>query len=326
MTNSSVQSRRPTREAWTLEHLLHERAIALGFTLAKSTSASYDSAVASYIQFCRLHNVALTPTPDTLSFYIVWMSTYILPTSVDSYLSGICNKLEEEFTEIRKVRRSRLVQRTLAGCKRRINHPVRRKQPLSRDDLHIAFLHYHTSADHDDILFLAQLYFGFETLQRLGELVWPDAPYLQSYSVVPMRHTVHMDENSVSYTLPVSKTDKFGHGNQVLVRRTSYEDDCMKIFSDYVKSRDAAFPHYPELWLRSNGSIPTRSWFISRFQRIFENRGFSGHSIRAGGATALALAGVSPDMIQGAGRWSSDKFRKYIRVHPFILQAMIHES
>ncbi|KAG1869700.1 hypothetical protein C8R48DRAFT_597330 [Suillus tomentosus] len=252
MTNGSVQSRRPTREAWTLECLLHERAIVLGFTLTKSTSASYDSAVASYIQFCRLHNVSLTPTPDTLSFYIVWMSAYILPSSVDSYLSGICNKLEEEFTEIRKVHHSCLVQRTLAGCKRRLNHPVRRKQPLSRNDLHIAFSHYHMSADHDDILFLAQLYFGFETLQRLGKLVWPDATQLPSYNVVPMRHTVHVDDNSASYILLVSKTDKF--------------------------------------------------------------------------TTALVLAGVSPDMIQGAGRWSSDEFRKYIRAHPFILQAMIHES
>ncbi|KAG2112218.1 uncharacterized protein F5147DRAFT_523484, partial [Suillus discolor] len=50
------------------------------------------------------------------------------------------------------------------------------------------------------------------------------------------------------------------------------------------------------------------SWFTTCFQCIFANRGFSGHSIRAGGATALALMGVSPDMIQGAGRWSSDEF------------------
>lgn len=200
-----------------MERLLHERAIALGFTLAKSTSASYDSALTSYIQFCRLHDLALTPTPDTFSFYVVWMSSYILPTSVDSYLSGICNKLEEEFPNIRAVRRSRLLQRTLAGCKRRYHHPVNRKQPLSRDDLHIAFLRYHLSAEHDDKLFLAQLYFGFETLQRLGELVWPDVSKLQSYNSVAMRHTVHMSADSVQYTLPLSKSDKFGHGNQVLV-------------------------------------------------------------------------------------------------------------
>lgn len=100
----------------------------------------------------------------------------------------------------------------------------------------------------------------------------------------------------------------------------------MTIFSRYLESRDLLFPHYPELWLRVNSHIPTRSWFNARFQQIFKNRGFSGHSMRAGGATALALAGAAPQLIQAAGRWSSDEFQKYIRIHPFILQAIIHDS
>jgi hypothetical protein len=160
---------------WTLEFLFHEQAIALGFTLAKSTSASYDSAVTSYIEFCKLHNLALTPTPDTFSLYVVWMSAYILPTSVDVYFLGICNKLEDEFPHICEVWQSHLLQCTLAGCKHHFNHTVKRKQPLARNDLHTAFLIYHESLDHDDMLFLTQLYFGFKTLQCLGELVWPDA-------------------------------------------------------------------------------------------------------------------------------------------------------
>jgi hypothetical protein len=153
------------QHAWTWELLLHERAIALGFTLASSTSASYDSAMASYIEFCQLHNIALTPTPDTFSLYVVWMSSYIQLLSVNSYLSGICNKLEDDFPDVRSIRRSCLLQRTLAGCKRRFSHPVKRKEPLSCNDLHTAYLHYHKSPDHDDKLFLTQLYFGFETLQ-----------------------------------------------------------------------------------------------------------------------------------------------------------------
>jgi hypothetical protein len=26
------------------------------------------------------------------------------------------------------------------------------------------------------------------------------------------------------------------------------------------------------------------------------------------------------------GRWSSDEFKKYIQIHPYILQALIHDS
>jgi len=77
MSNGPRRSHVSKRHAWALEHLLHERAIVLGFTLASSTSASYDLALASYIEFCRLHNMSLTPSPDTFSFYVVWMLSYI---------------------------------------------------------------------------------------------------------------------------------------------------------------------------------------------------------------------------------------------------------
>jgi hypothetical protein len=48
--------------------------------------------------------------------------------------------------------------------------------------------------------------------------------------------------------------------------------------------------------------------------------------MQAGGATALALAGTAPQVIQAAGRWPSEEFQKYIRSHPFILQAILHDS
>ena len=38
------------------------------------------------------------------------------------------------------------------------------------------------------------------------------------------------------------------------------------------------------------------------------------HSIRIGGATNLYLCGVSPSKIQWRGQWSSEYFKKYIRI------------
>jgi hypothetical protein len=183
-----------------------------------------------------------------------------------------------------------------------------------------------TEPEYDDLLFLTQLYFGFFTLQRLGELCWPDAFHLRSYSSVAMRHTVSFSADSVSYVLPSSKTDRFGHGSQVLVRRSTRDDDCVSLFTAYLNRRDALFPHHPELWLRSSGHVPVRAWFITRLRTVLSNPQLSGHSMRAGGATALALDGAAPHIIQAAGRWSSDEFQKYVRLHPFILQALLHNS
>ena len=41
-------------------------------------------------------------------------------------------------------------------------------------------------------------------------------------------------------------------------------------------------------------------------------KGIKTHSLRRGGTTALALAGVPEAMIQAHGRWSSLEYRKYI--------------
>jgi hypothetical protein len=87
--------------------------------------------------------------------------------------------------------------------------------------------------------------------------------------------------------------------------------------------RDRSFPLRPELWLTENGVIPTRSWFLHFLRRhLSDNVG--GQSLRAGGATALAEAGIPPHMVQAIGRWSSEAFQIYIRRHPVILTALLY--
>jgi hypothetical protein len=118
MIPSRVKSKQPLREAWTMERLAHERAIALGAAIDNTTVLTYGSALNSYIEFCRLHGFPVEPTTDTFSFYTVFMCHHIRPASVDSYLSGICNQLETHFFQVREIRKSVMVSRTLQGCKR----------------------------------------------------------------------------------------------------------------------------------------------------------------------------------------------------------------
>src|SRR5882762_9886622 len=102
MIVSHVKSRQPRREAWSRERLLRERAIALGLAIDVSTLNCYSSALNSYLTFVRLHDLPVEPTPDTLSFFIVFMSSHIEPKSVSSYLSGICQQLEPYSENVRQ--------------------------------------------------------------------------------------------------------------------------------------------------------------------------------------------------------------------------------
>src|ERR1700733_14670633 len=128
-------SRQPYQEAWTREHLFQERAIAIVCAIEPGSVSSYSSALNSYIAFCSSHNFPVEPTPDTLSFYAVYMCHHIKPKSVDSYLSGICNQLEPFFPDVRSHRCHRLVAKTIQGCKKLFPLEPSCKRPLSCSDL-----------------------------------------------------------------------------------------------------------------------------------------------------------------------------------------------
>jgi hypothetical protein len=294
----------------------------LGLSIDASSSSAYSSALNSYITFCTTHNFPLDPTEDTLSFFAVYMSTFIKPSSVNSYLSGICRELEPFFPYVRKNRKSILVSRTLTGCMRRYGTPTIRKDPLSVSDLRRIINSHQTPLSHDDLLFLAQLLTGYTALLRLGEMVFPDNKTLRDFRKVSQRHSVRLYHDHFAFFLPGHKADRFFEGNTIIVQCLSETVDPLPFFSKYLQSRDNYFPCHPHLWLRANGTVPTRSWFLKRLRR-FCPQNFAGQSMRAGGATALALAGVQPNIIQAIGRWASSAFQIYIRKNPVILQAFL---
>jgi hypothetical protein len=98
-----------------MDCLIHERSITLGYSLDTSTFGAYTSALNSYLTFCNSDNFPVDPTPDTLSFYAVYISSHINPKSADSYLSGICWQLEPFFPDVCKNRWSLLVSCTIKG-------------------------------------------------------------------------------------------------------------------------------------------------------------------------------------------------------------------
>ena len=323
--NSKPNRSRHPREAWTHERLVRERAVAIACAIEPSSASSYSSAVNSYFDFCSSHSLPVEPTPDTLSFFAVYMAHHIKPKSVSSYLSGICNHLQPFFPDVRSHRRHWLVTKTLTGCRKMLPSSTSRKRPISRHELASVAQQYSTSSSYDDILFLAILLTGFHGLLRLGELTWPDNSNLRDYRKVIMRSSVQINPKSFQFTLPGHKADRLFEGSRILIQSTELPDDAWRAFTKFITMRDRRFALRPELWLTECGSIPTRSWFLTRFHRHFSGN-VGGHSLRAGGTTALAEASIPPHMIQAIGRWSSEAFQIYIRQHPVVLASHLYGS
>ena len=325
MTRDGTKTRRPRRETWSRERLLRERAVAVACSLEPGSVSSYSSAVKSYFDFCTDHSFPFDPTPDTLSLYVVYTSHYIKPKSVGSYLSGVCSQLETFFPDVRTNRRHWLVTKTLAGCRKMFPSAVSRKRPVTRSELATIARSYAHSDSYDDILFHTILKTGFHGVMRLGELTWPDNQGLRDYRKVIMRNSVSVAPKSYQFTLSGHKADRLFEGSLVLIQATELDDDPWAPFVKYLSLRDSRFPYRAELWLTQNGNIPTRSWFLRRLHRHLSGN-IGGQSLRAGGATALAEAGIPPHLVQAIGRWKSDAFQIYIRKHPVLLAAFLYGS
>lgn len=120
------------------------------------------------------------------------------------------------------------------------------------------------------------------------------------------------------YTLPRCKTDPFFQGSAVVLASCNIDGACpVDALQRYLLRRDVRFPLDGALFLTSSGTPPSRSWFMTRFRRFFP-ASKSGHSMRSGGATAYAQAGLPLDHIQALGRWSSEAFKIYVRGHPLM--------
>ncbi|EJD54603.1 hypothetical protein AURDEDRAFT_35921, partial [Auricularia subglabra TFB-10046 SS5] len=185
-----------------------------------------------------------------------------------------------------------------SGCLKMSLHVTRRKTPLSRSDVG-RMIDLYQDGPHDDLLFIAILATGFSGLNRLGELVWPDSINLQEYRKVVNAASLELNDDFYSFFLPGHKGNRFFDGNTVLITRRDDEADPLPTMRRYIHSR-ASLPLtrvHTALFVKADGTVPTRSWFLSYLAANF-TPDIAGHSIRSGGATNLALRGVPDSLIQ----------------------------
>jgi hypothetical protein len=325
MNIATIPARQPSRQPWSRKQLVCKRALALSNAIDLSTRKNYGSACNSYLTFVRLHDFPVEPTPETLSFFVVFMSHHISPRSVKTYLSGLVNQLQPYYPDVLTARHSRLVKQTLAGCLKLRAEPTDRKEALTLADVTRVLTHFGDTPNHDNLLFIAMFLSAFFALHRLGELAFPDDAAIRDWRKVIRRTSVTLHPDRYGYTLTSHKADRQFQGCKVVVWGEQFGCPTLTHFISYLKSRDAKFPLASPLWLTSAGRVPTRSFFIRRLRSLFPAN-IAGQSLRAGGATMLAERGVAPYLIQAAGRWSSEAFRIYVRKNPFLLQALLFSN
>jgi hypothetical protein len=124
----------------------------------------------------------------------------------------------------------------LQGCKNLWNTPVFQKQPLSLVEILNISSHYFHRTSHDNLLFHAQLLFGFFGLLQLGELTYDDDLSLDNPRKMPLCESAALSTASASFSLPHHKANHFYEGNKILVLANSTLSNPIRAFHHYLKS------------------------------------------------------------------------------------------
>ena len=126
------------------------------------------------------------------------------------------------------------------------------------------------------------------------------------------------DQDYMPVKLEVSKTDAFRRTVTVHIGRTGHAA-CAYDAVKHLLSLRADATHNDYLFIWSAGRLVMYNDFLKVIKELVIAAGipypesYSGHSFRAGGATALANAGVPGHRIKLLRRWLSDAYQLYIR-------------
>lgn len=292
-------------DAWTL-HVQSQ-------SIEKSTASCYATGARDYLNFCSSHNLPIDPTPQTLSKYIAFTSKFI--ASGSKYLSGAGYFLRNIYPDFDSNRAHPLVTSAIKGAKKIRADPIHHKLPLRLSHLSSFVTRARTSNDYDDLLFATLMSCAFYACHRSGELVIKTKALLDWRKIVK-RSSLRFSNGYASYDLPYHKTDRFFTGSQVMFAHHDVADP-VKLLYQYTSRRDAIHGARFVLFLRHDGSLPTRAWFDSKLSS-FLDKSYGGHSPRAGGATFYASLGLSEDVIMAIGRWTSQAWKTYLRDNPSV--------
>ena len=157
---------------------------------------------------------------------------------------------------------------------------------------------------------------AFFALLRVSEFTSPTRFSFLSHRTL-LTGDIHIRNHSISLRIRASKTDQEQRGQTILIGCTHTAACPVELLSSYI-TQAHPLPANAPLFQWKNGTYLTPSKFNTVLKQALtavgaNQRHFSTHSLRIGGATAAAAAGIEPNIIQELGRWRSQCFRRYTR-------------
>ncbi len=291
-------------------------------SLAASTHRTYRTGQAAYLRFCESINVQGLPANEQLLIlFTADLSQRIGHSSIRTYLAAVRHMhvvagLNYPFKNALRL------ELLLRGIKRTKPKGQNARLPITPLVLvAIKQVLRKNAKKHDNIMLWAACCLGFFAFLRSGEFTLNSAAQFDpTLHITPQDILIDNRKNPslMAITIKGSKTDQSRDGVTLYVGRSG-DDLCpISALLPYlvIRGQDCG-----PLFKCEDGTPLTRQRLVTLLRHTLSQAGFdctrySGHSFRIGAATTAAAKGMSDSMIQTLGRWSSDSFRRYIRIPP----------
>lgn len=275
-----------------------------------------DSTVRKYLRAFQRWKSWATRHATEISVYPVKEAHFALYLQFLAKSSGSKATVEEAVNAIAWVQQlashqpvssSPFIRATLAGLQRQLARPKVRKEPVTVEMLSSMVGSLGPMPKLSDIRLVAGALLTFAAFLRFDELA-----KLRCCDIA-------FTESAMSVHITSSKTDQYRQGDTVLVARTGRPTCPVAMLERYVTAAGISLSSELHLFrgvtrtgerLRPSGSLSytrMRELFLAKLDQLgYDRSQFGLHSLRAGGATAAASAGVPDRLFKRHGRWKSE--------------------
>ena len=204
---------------------------------------------------------------------------------------------------------SSMVQETVQGLKRSLAKPVHKKRPITKEMLKEMVSDANNHPSLANIRLVTACLLAFSGFLRFDELI-----HIRACDI-------SLDTTMVKIRIPRSKTDQFRQGSEVIIARSGAATCPVNMMERYMNMAGVDLASEQYLFkgivrtsagekLRPSGGL-SYTTLHELFKKKLSDLGYPSeefglHSLRAGGATAAANAGVPDRLFKKHGRWKSE--------------------
>lgn len=293
--------------------------------LKASTLDSYGAGLAHWIAWCDLRLIdeseRLPASSKHLSLFLAYMSDKHSESVIKHTMSGLRHWHEINLVpwrgDLPYVKKIRHAASMAAPVRSRPPRPPVTTEHMSALRNGLDFTNTFDSAVY------AAATSAFWGVCRLGELTVPSLGAFDPHfhvargTFISRKSDSNGDPVSIRFRIPWSKTTRW-LGADIILSAISV-DTCPVLAFEHHLLANAAVPAEHGLFSymhRGKARYMTKAAFLARCDSIWSGAGLEkvlGHSFRIGGASEHVDRGLSFDLLQIQGRWTSDAFLRYLR-------------